>query len=299
MLPLKTFDLPGMDTFLNRFESEGTKRAYRRDLKAFQAWATNRGVECIQAFSVQHGMEYRSHLASKHSKGTVNRRLSCLKSYVGTLVQLGILERNAVECLDLYPNQSFEPTPGMSDEEAVKLLTREVYAKELNALRDAAIIGCLLYLGLRRDEVASLTINSIGKDGGISTLEINGKGNKTRTLPIPLALKKLLTEFLYTREVYAIEEPLFFSIGGNGERRKLSGQSIYNVFKKYSKKLGLSGDYSPHSCRVTCVSNALENSSPLQVQYMGGWSSMEMVLRYDRRRQNLKNSAVFAVNYRK
>jgi site-specific recombinase XerD len=95
-----------------------------------------------------------------------------------------------------------------------------------------------------------------------------------------------------------MDAPLFTSSQGSGEK-PLAKETVNQIFKRYAKKAGLPADVSPHSARATAVSNALENGATvLQVQYMGGWSNMNMVLRYDRRRQEIKNSAVWKVKYK-
>lgn len=70
------------------------------------------------------------------------------------------------------------------------------------------------------------------------------------------------------------------------------------VVKHYAKLAGVNYRVSPHSARATAVSNALDNLAPHRaVQHMAGWSSPLMVTRYDKRKEDLKNSAVRFVQY--
>ena len=71
-----------------------------------------------------------------------------------------------------------------------------------------------------------------------------------------------------------------------------------HIIKRYAKLAGIHYAVSPHSARATAVSNALDNLAPHRaVQHLAGWSSPLMVTRYDKRKQDLKNSAVKYIHY--
>ena len=55
----------------------------------------------------------------------------------------------------------------------------------MKGARDYALLALLLYLGLRRSEVARLTCSQIGKERGHKTVCIVGKGGKVRLLLLP------------------------------------------------------------------------------------------------------------------
>lgn len=287
----KYIELPFVDVFLKRFESEGTRRAYQRDLEVFKQWCSSVNVSDIKMLNIKHIIEYKNSLSKTHSVGTVNRRLSCVKSYLTTLILLGVIERNAAEHVSGSPNNKYVPTKGMTDKEASNLLTC------IDSERDRAIIGILLYLGLRRSEVCSLKISSLQIENGLSILVVVGKGNRLDSIPIPNPLYILIQAYFNVREVaISDDEPLFFSVR-NGVRKSLTGHAIYGIFQRALKKSKASNKYSPHSARVTCVSNAIENGATLiEAQRLGRWASVDMVARYNRRK-NLKESAVFKVNY--
>ena len=185
----------------------------------------------------------------------------------------------------------------MSNEQTLKRLAT-VEREAPHAPRHHAGLSFLFYMGLRRGELIGLNVESLDAEKGIPILRILGKGNRPRILPIPEPAFRSLTKYLNTR-VYTRAEglPLFVSTQGNEEKR-LAPETVRYIVKKYAKLAGLPENISPHSARVTAVSNALENgASVIEVQTMGGWKSIDMVKRYDRSSKQIKNSAIWKINY--
>jgi integrase len=80
--------------------------------------------------------------------------------------------------------------------------------------------------------------------------------------------------------------------------KPLGPNAITYIVTTYAKKAGVLQKVSPHSCRATCISNALDKKATHRsVQYLAGWSTPLMIQRYDKRREELKNSAAFVVDY--
>lgn len=297
----KLIDLPIVDTFLNQ-HTVLTAKAYRSDLKSFALFLGGK-VDSLSELKPMHVHMFRNALNFTHAKLSVNRKLAAVKSYLHFLCVNELLERNAAESVEGYSQNSYIPTEGLSDAEVGSILSSIPLNTETGRMH-SAVLHTLFYMGLRRAEVCSLTVDSLGGRVGIPTMSIVGKGDRTRLLPIPDPVFTALKLYLEhptsrARSIREAKTPLFHSSLKNSNGGKpLHHNSITKMFQTYCKKAGITKKVSPHSARVTCVSNALENgASVIQVQALGGWNSLEMVSRYDRRRQELKNSAVYAVNY--
>ena len=141
-----------------------------------------------------------------------------------------------------------------------------------------------------------------GEDTQILTLRVPGKGDKERILPIPNKTKFVLLSYLEGNGwELGSEQYLFPPVKNNVTKAKnkpIDTNSIYYIVKKYAKLAGVDRRVSPHSCRATAISNALDHAaSHRSVQQMAGWSSPLMIERYDKRRTDLKDSAVHVVEY--
>ena len=60
--------------------------------------------------------------------------------------------------------------------------------------RDAAILGVLVYAGLRRGEVVGLNVGDFSQTA--ATLHVRGKGNKDRVIPLPKPAQRVVKSYL-------------------------------------------------------------------------------------------------------
>jgi site-specific recombinase XerC len=86
-------------------------------------------------------------------------------------------------------------TPALSDEQARKLLQAPIGMK-LKAVRDRAILSVYLFHALRRSELATLTVGSLQERRGVPHLTVEGKGSKTRYIPVHAAALVAIDEYL-------------------------------------------------------------------------------------------------------
>jgi site-specific recombinase XerD len=165
-----------------------------------------------------------------------------------------------------------------------------------------AILATLFHLGLRRAELVGLRTSDIFEQEGMRVIRVRGKGDKERVLPLPQEVVKSIETYLeFARKELKVDQPLFSPVKNNVTHTKdkpLHPNAIAYVVKTYAALAGVAYRVSPHSARATAVSNALDHHAPHRaVQYMAGWSSPLMVTRYDKRKQELRNSAVKFVRY--
>ena len=89
-----------------------------------------------------------------------------------------------------------KPTGRRLSPQEVKKLRAIVDTTALKGKRDLAILDMMLFAGLRRAEVCSLTGDSLQQQDGRFWLTIQGKGNKTRRLKVHDVLYQSLAEWL-------------------------------------------------------------------------------------------------------
>jgi integrase len=126
-------------------------------------------------------------------------------------------------------------------------------------------------------------------------LDIQGKGRRRRTVPVPLWVKQLLDRWLADSEI--TEGPLFRTLrkGGTlGPAEPVSEDLIYTLVRRSGAAIG-HPDLTPHDLRRTCAKLCRKAGGELeQIQLLLGHASIQTTERYLGTKQDL----VQAVNDR-
>ena len=100
----------------------------------------------------------------------------------------------------------------------------------------------------------------------------------------------------YIEQAAITEGPLFRTVVRKTKvltKNAMTGGDICRMMKRRLKGAGLPGHFSPHSFRVTTVTDLLEQNVPLEdVQYLAGHSDPRTTRIYDRRRRKVTRNIV-------
>lgn len=142
----------------------------------------------------------------------------------------------------------------------------------LQGKRDKAILGVLLAGGLRTIEVQRLRIKDVIHKGGVTYLNVIGKGRDTGELvKISRKAEQLIREWQVAREAEDLvtdDSPLFCSLGNNSFGEPLSSNSVSTLCKRYLEKANLkTPQIVAHSLRHSLATNSLiKGASLMEVQ---------------------------------
>lgn len=304
---LKGEILQEMQRFLQNQRSEHTKRAYESDLRQFLGYLRS---ERQSGESFDALLAYREWLVRAEAEGgaglariSVNRKFATVRAFLGWLQARGKVKENPSLWIKNFRAKTESPTQGFSDREVAHMLSIPNPATA-SGLMHSTILHLLFYLGLRRGELVALRASHVGwartGEHNVMTLRVPGKGDKERILPIPAKTQAVLERYMERRGISG-EQHLFSPVRNNvthTKNRPIASEAVYYVVRKYAQLAGVDRKVSPHSCRATAISNALDHAaSHRSVQQMAGWSSPLMIERYDKRRTDLKDSAVHTVEY--
>jgi integrase/recombinase XerD len=165
-------------------------------------------------------------------------------------------------------------------------------------LRDRAIIGVLIYTAARAGAISKLQIHHFVFDGTQWSLRFEEKGGKNREIPVRHDLQQFVLEYLGAAG--GREQPRNLPLFRSAERRtgKLTSTLVSNVdicrmVKRRLKDAGLPGIFSPHSFRVTTVTDLLTQGVPLEdVQHLAGHADPRTTRLYDRRQKRVTRNIV-------
>lgn len=275
------------DNFLSylarvRNYSPNTAAAYAQDLDCFLIWASNCGIDVLQATHRDFRRFLSSLSGAGYAKTTVNRRLSAVRSFYSWLVREGVIESNPAAVVS-SPKLPKSLPHVLSQEDVEKLLKCADASTPAGAL-DAALVELLYASGARIGEVASLDVDRI--DFSDKSVRLFGKGSKERIVPLyPAALHALDAYLAHARPVLLAnhkggltaeeaadaQQALFINARG----ARMSERSLRARFEKLLAQAGLAGMATPHTMRHTFATEVLDGGADLRsVQEMLGHASL-------------------------
>ncbi|MEO6588768.1 MAG: site-specific integrase, partial [Pyrinomonadaceae bacterium] len=153
--------------------------------------------------------------------------------------------------------------------------------KTLKGIRDRALLAILVGCGLRRAEAAILSVVHIEqREGRWAIVDIVGKRDKMRTVPMPNWAKAAIDTWTFTARV--TDGFIFRRVnkGGNLMGEGITEQAIYNIVVGYAEKLEKQG-IAPHDLRRTFAKLAHKGGSPIdQIQLSLGHDSIQTTEKY-------------------
>ena len=293
-----------IEAFLLDQRSEHTRRAYEKDLKRFVKFLHLRALDRTREEALTRSVviAYKEFLLSeKLQHTTIDRHLATLRSFFQWLVDDGVIEKNPAHGVRFLNPRKLSSTIGLSDEEVTRML-QEPDLHTRTGAQHYAILMLLFFCGLRRSELCSLRTRQIQMERGKPTVRLRGKGNAERVIAIPPAAWNALRYSFYVARRKMTEDDWLFrplkNPRGGDLQRALDPSSIFYLVRRYAKLAGIESRISPHSCRATAISNARDRHVPDRaIQEFAGWSSPDMITRYDKRKTSVENSASHAIQY--
>jgi integrase len=158
-------------------------------------------------------------------------------------------------------------------------------------LRDRAMLAILLGCGLRRSEVAALTLKHIQqRDNRWCIVDLVGKHGRVRTIPMPTWAKVAIDAWA---SAAGFAEGFVFRPVNRGDQvcgERLSEKVISQFLRRYAEAAGVPG-IAPHDARRTCAKLCRAAGGELeQIQLLLGHASVQTTERYLGTKQDLANS---------
>ncbi|MFC4785205.1 site-specific tyrosine recombinase XerD [Nocardioides sp. MAHUQ-72] len=246
-----------------------TLTSYRRDLRRYQHYLAERGVDDLAAVTETTVTDFLVRLR----EGDADHPPLSSTSAARTVVAVRGFHRFAVRdgLAELDPAGSVKPpTPAkrlpkalpLSDVEAI--LEAAGAAGTTLALRDRALLELLYGTGARISEAVGLDVDDLDPVEG--TVLLRGKGGKQRLVPVGSYAREAVEAYLVRgrSELVAASTPggaLFLNARGG----RLSRQSAWAVLVKAADRAGVTRDVSPHTLRHSFATHLLDGGADVRV----------------------------------
>lgn len=255
-----------------RGASPHTLRNYGADLREFFSFLNGKSISEVDTLVIR---SFLAHLKSRgHSKATLSRKLSSLRSFFKYLARENRLRSNPV--LGISTPKREKKLPQFLDLSEVTHLLEAPTGTTWEGKRDRSILETLYSSGIRVSELVGLNRGDI--DLLSSLLKIRGKGKKERIVPVGEKAIQALRDYLESlpasvrkKSEGQHETPVFLNRSGS----RLTDRSVRRLIVKYARRVSLKGGISPHTLRHTFATHLLDRGADLRsVQELLGHANL-------------------------
>jgi integrase/recombinase XerD len=247
--------------------------AYRRDLRRYVAFCSERGRDDLAAVTPRDLDDY---VADLRSGGDGLPALAAASAARAVVTVRGLHRFAVAEGLvavdvarEVRPPSPPQRLPkALSVDEVGALLEAAGFDGTPAARRDRALLELLYATGARISEAVALDVDDVR--GGVddlartSSLRLLGKGDKERVVPMNRTAARVLGDYLTAGRpafVRRATPALFLNARGG----RLSRQSAWSVLRAAAEKAGVTRDISPHTLRHSFATHLLDGGADVRV----------------------------------
>lgn len=268
-----------LNSFFNQYlplqknVSANTIKSYKSTFELFFNYCKDKGVNIfkidINFFTEKIILEFLSYLENERNNSitTRNQRLAAICSFIKhiyTKENTHILEFQKI--LNIPYKKSEQKMIEYLSIEALEIFLAQPNLKSKKGRRDLAILVTLYDTGARVSELINLKVKDINfENGNNATVQLLGKGNKRRIVPIISNTVNILQNYISENNLTDKFENYLFT---NNSNTKLTDSGITYIIEKY-KDLALTVSntipkhITPHTFRHTKAIHLLEAGVPM------------------------------------
>ena len=266
-----------------RGQAEHTQRTYAALLGRFIKWAEQKALADWRAVELKHLTEFLLNEQQRKIARTPddsNKKLSTSSIYLAIAAFRAfykfcenekLLPENAAEHLSL-PKRWKRLPKNLTASEISQLLRPSTPATPQSLCEDA-IVELAYASGLRLAELRTIRLEQLHLEAGF--INVIGKGNKERVVPVGKAAIRSLNNYLETARSKLVKPKSPGTVFLTNRGTPFAPVTLWLRIKKRVERCGIQKNVTPHMLRHSFATHLLENGADLRViQEMLGHASI-------------------------
>ena len=291
--PKTTLGLPDLDqakaAVLGSLHSPESQRGYQHSINEFINWYCS---EPRLSFNKTVVTRYRIHLESR-SLAPGNVRLAAIRRLAYEAADSGLLSPELAAGIRRVKGArrlGVRLGNWLTAEQA-RTLWQLPNAETVKGKRDRAILSILLGCGLRRRELAELTLDHLQqREDHWAVVDLIGKAGHMRTVPVPDWVKQITDEWVVAAGVGSGRLFRCVSRSGTVWGEGITEKVVWHVVKEFAAKLGVP-KLAPHDLRRSCARLCHAAGGEMeQIQFLLGHVSVQTTEKYLGCKQQLRGA---------
>jgi integrase/recombinase XerD len=267
--------------------AERTVKGARYDLNTFMKFMDEEKLSDLTDLNYDIIAEYQEDLAFRLTqKGTLltlrsqSQFLSVVKGFTKFLKEKDYLLDDPGKRIKL-PKKPKQLPKVILNKDEINHLINTPDTRTIRGYRNRVVLEILYDTAIRRSEISNIKLIDLDLDAGY--IQVRGKGNKDRVVPLNRRVGELIQNYIkFVRPKYIKKEDDGYLILNRWGKR-MNGGGIYDVIRRCCKLAGIEKNIGIHTFRHTCATHMLKNGAPIRhIQEMLGHESLESTQIYTR-----------------
>jgi site-specific recombinase XerD len=254
--------------------SPNTRAAYNESLRQLCDFLDANGMPTdVANITREHVETWLADLAERRSPATVNKRHIAASLFFKWCAEEGEVSESPMRNMTA-PAIPVTPVP-VADDDTLRKLLKACEGKDFADRRDTAIVRLLIDTGLRRGELAGMTLEDVDLERDL--VHVIGKGRRPRAVPFGAKTGQAIDRYLRARakNQHASLPALWLGIRG-----PVTGSGVAQILETRCAKAGIEKLH-PHQLRHTMAHRWLaDGQGETDLMALTGWRSRSMLSRY-------------------
>ena len=261
-------------TLLAQNKAPRTLETYLESLDQFQRFLTSQGMpQSVADIRRDHVEAFIAHLLELWKPATASNRYRGLQAFFRWAVEEGEIKQSPLA--NMRPPNIPETPPAILTLDQIRQLLKACEGRGLEERRDTAVIRLFFDTGMRRAELAGITVEDIDFETNVAV--VMGKGRRPRPCPFGRKTALALDRYLRMRAGHrdAGRPELWLGIFG-----PMTSSGVAQMLERRTQQAGLEGIHA-HLFRHTYAHQWLSaGGNEGDLMRLTGWKSRAMLSRY-------------------